>query len=380
MSSIEPVDHVADVKQPEKYKESTSIRSVQSVSAVLSNSYFAILITLHRNFLPPNPDFPRPKPPPSSQSLSHCVEAARSVIHIAANQRTLVPPSHHLAVACQHLWSSAVILLLCEVQAREQVVVDAVGSHVESCRKSLQALEPVWPGSRKLKELLNDVELRAKQVVVAAKAPPCRSPNKRKPALHETAPHGKRPMGLPVADPLTNHAGRLNSVDWHYQQASTGSGSHKHPSSKPRYQTSDTRTNIREKDRAAQPWQMAPSNSDLTTSVEQPIDTSFDIGGVDFNGLDMLQGFTGADLASFWNTFHVEAPLSSQIPPTSLSMSRQNTPSSVPGNASGSSPGTWAFQSPSAAVDGSGTDAEFWSQVTGSTFDWGADPSVPFNI
>lgn len=62
---------------------------------------------------------------------------------------------------CQYLWPSAVILLLCEIQARDEVVIEAVDWQVLACRKCLQTLEPVWPGSKKLKELLNDVASRA---------------------------------------------------------------------------------------------------------------------------------------------------------------------------------------------------------------------------
>ena len=93
------------------------------------------------------------------------------------------------------------ILLLCEVQAREQVVVDAVGSHVESCRKSLQALEPVWPGSRKLKDLLNEVEVKAKEVVVAVKTSPGRSTTKRKSSPLKPAVDSKRQTHIPRSVP-----------------------------------------------------------------------------------------------------------------------------------------------------------------------------------
>lgn len=62
---------------------------------------------------------------------------------------------------CQYLWPSAVILLLCEIQARDDVVIEAVDWQALACRKCLQTLEPVWPGSKKLKELLNDVASHA---------------------------------------------------------------------------------------------------------------------------------------------------------------------------------------------------------------------------
>lgn len=116
--------------------------------------------------LPSSPDYPRPRPTLSSQSLVHCIDAARSVIHIASQSHALIPPSHHLALYCQYLWSSAVILLLCEIQARDEII-EAVDWQAEACRRCLQTLEPVWPGSKKLKELLNDVASRAKEAMVS---------------------------------------------------------------------------------------------------------------------------------------------------------------------------------------------------------------------
>lgn len=345
------------------------------MSAVLSNSYFAILITLHRNFIPQTPDFPRPKPPPSSQSLSHCVDAARSVIHIAATQRTLVPPSHHLAVTCQYLWSSAVILLLCELQARERVVVDAVGSSVESCRRSLQALEPVWPGSRKLKELLNDVEARAKDVVVATMVPPT---TKKRKASAETAPHGKRTVTSQAqASHRPYHTARSDSGGWQYQLMPGGGQQLKRTGSEPRYQTSHTRTNSREDDSTAPQWQLPTANITSEVQIVQPIDMGFDIGGVDFSGLDMLQGFSGTDVASFWDALNIDSTVSlqSEVPnQTAVPLHNVLTTGSVP------SPNGWPYSLTPSAQDSSGLNADFWSQVAGGSFDWAADPAVPFNI
>ncbi|KIR51450.1 hypothetical protein I315_06149 [Cryptococcus gattii Ru294] len=61
--------------------------------------------------------------PSKWESLVHCVDATRSVIHIASQSYTHIPPSHHLAIYCQYLWSSAVTLLLCEIQARDEVLL-----------------------------------------------------------------------------------------------------------------------------------------------------------------------------------------------------------------------------------------------------------------
>ena len=366
---------------------------MQHFTSILSNSYLAILITLHRNFLPPTPDFPRPKPLPESQSLSHCVEAARSVIHMAATQRDLVPPSHHLAVMCQFLWTSAIILLLCEVHRRDPVVADAVGPQIDSCRRSLQALEPVWPGSRKLKELLNDAEKRTKEVVVAAR-PRSSSHKKRKPAGHI-----ERPMGPPASTSPSHRRPNSSGTDWQgYQSLPDGTDQLKRArTDAPRYETSDTRTNLREDAHSFQAWDAnsLPAQAavgDLNPSLtDDGLDMTFDIGGVDFNGLEMLQGFTGADLTSFWNTLASDPfmPNTRQSPPIAISDRNTPRPGSGPGTGPGLSPSTWTFQNSPMGMGGSGSgsgvgvaggEAEFWNQVAGESFDWAADPSMPFNI
>ncbi|ORX40691.1 fungal-specific transcription factor domain-domain-containing protein [Kockovaella imperatae] len=399
---------------PSKYKDpsSTTSHSVQLVSATLSNAYFTVLLTLHRNFLPSNPDYPRPRPPSNSQSLSHLVEAARSVIHVASQQSVLLAPSHHLSAYCHNLWSSAVVLLLCEVQARDQIVIDAVGSSVESCRKILQALEPAWPGSRKLKELLNDAEARAKEVALGNASGVARPMMKKR----KTSSNGS------VSSSTAKRPSMGPPPDRHYPNASPVD---------PRraYETSNTRTMVRDDDIFAnfsngaqqsqhhhhqqqqQPQRSpytAPSNqlhftpNQLSNANNNPFDSNpnlFDVGGVTFDGLEMLQGFTNTDAANFWNSF---------ISPTGQAnyvISGQNTPNSngpSPGgntttngsiwqqNAQipGSTPQASTTQIPGQSAPGLSPTSptnfmggDFWSQLApGGGFDWAADPSVPFNI
>ncbi|KLT44815.1 hypothetical protein CC85DRAFT_241736 [Cutaneotrichosporon oleaginosum] len=335
---------------PQKYKDPSSSRAVSLMSAVLSNSYFAVLITLHRNLLPSNPNFPRPKPIASSQSLAHCVEAARSVIHVAAQSKVLVPVSHHLAVFCQYLWSSAVILLLCETRAKEQVVVEAVGAHVESCRQSLRALEPVWPGASKLRELLREVETRAKEVRAASR------PSKKRKA--ETNGRARAPPAKPEV--------------WAPQGA---------PFPTP-------------------PITIAPSTLAGTFDI-------FDVGGMTFDGLEMLNAFTSdawqgqgqgqgqnqgqsqsqsqgqnttspmtgvTPTGTAGSTGHEAKPL---LSPAHRMSEVQTTPTLSP-HGPGANPWQQFGQSPGGPVPPE--IAEIWSQIAGSTFDWQADPSVPFNI
>lgn len=365
------------------------------------------MITLHRNFLPPNPDYPRPKPPPSSQSLARCVDAARSVIHIAAQSRILLPPSHHIAVYCQYLWTSAVILLLCEVQAKDQVVIDAVGSHVESCRQSLFALEPVWPGSRKLKELLNDVEGRTKDVLVAAR--PRRPSKKRKSSSHEAS--GAVKPDLNEAVPLHGQDGMAT------ERSLIASQGKRSRTEQTRYETSDARSSStntaasepvimsRQSDPRPDPggnvsYNTTPSGYPTTSTFDlaPTFDLHFDVGGVNFNGLEMLQGFTGVGAAShFWaslvsdpseTNLHAGPGARDGYGPQHFTLSGQGTPTS----GQGVSPSSWQQPTSSSgqlnpALTGdigeiahTSEGIEFWSQVAGSSFDWQADPNVPFSF
>jgi hypothetical protein len=438
----------ADPSQPAKYKDPSADRMIQLLSAVLSNSYLAVRITLHRNFLPPSPDFLRPQPLPSSLSLSHCVDSARSVLHIAAQSRVLVPPSHHLALFCQHLWSSAVILLLCEVQARDQNVANAVDSQIEACRRSLQALEPVWPGCRKLKELLNDAESRAKEMVVATEA--ARVSKKRK-MVGDVSPK-KQSKGSSVSLDRPNLSQRSSRDSSAFHNTPTDSTDGLIQIKRPRvgasgYETSDTRTFVQDEDLTSANAKFGAGTPGLATIpgaftlpqqavTEQPQTVApfdlFDVGGMTFDGLEMLQGFTG-DVASLWTALAAEQWLNTSPAPTGggttgvgpvpgFSYSGQNTPNSNAGSGSGGqpttnpSPGAWQFTGAAASTgtatgngNGNGTTGtgtgtgtatgngvsglspvnglsggfdlnDFWSQVNGGSFDWQADPAVPFNI
>ncbi len=259
------------------------------------------------------------------------------------------------------------------------MVVEAVDSQVESCRRSLQALEPVWPGSKKLKELLNDVQARAKEVVVAANASPTQSTKKRK-SSQETALHSKRAMGSSTEGLRRPQSStRINSGDWHYESITTPADQLKRPRSEPRYQTSHTRTNSHEEDLLAQPWPLPMTALNATDQQTQAVDMTFDVGGVEFNGLDMLQGFTGTDLTSFWSTFNLGPSFNPQSEPIPQApISTHTTLNSAAGT--GPSPNAWVYPTGTTGPDGSGMNSDFWSQIAGGTFDWGADPSVPFNI
>jgi hypothetical protein len=124
------------------------------MGAVLCSSWYAIRITLHRNFLPIKRDA---TPPPISSSASKAVSAARSCIFLASSIKSVIPPSHHLAFFIQYLFSSAVIILLCAVHATEEGAAAQAMREAQSCLNALEELEGVWPGAAKCKELLTEL-------------------------------------------------------------------------------------------------------------------------------------------------------------------------------------------------------------------------------
>lgn len=78
------------------------------MSAVLCSSYYAVLITLHRNFLPTRRNLMQYA---GSASVPKAVCASRSCIFLATSMNPAIPPSHHLAIFVQSLFSSAVCII-----------------------------------------------------------------------------------------------------------------------------------------------------------------------------------------------------------------------------------------------------------------------------
>lgn len=121
------------------------------MSAVLCSTYYAVLITLHRNFLPTRRTMMQYT---GSTSVPKAVCASRSCIFLATSMNPAIPPSHHLAVFVQSLFSSAVIILLVVMHATQKAAADIAMSEVDNCVKALEILEPTWPGAKQCKELL----------------------------------------------------------------------------------------------------------------------------------------------------------------------------------------------------------------------------------
>lgn len=100
-------------------------------------------------------------------------------------------------------------MLLCEIQARDEVVIESVDWQVQACRSCLQTLEPIWPGSKELKELLDDVASRAKEAMVPKTSGKKRKSfayndkDKERPISHPSQGHQSRSL---TDSPVPHHA------------------------------------------------------------------------------------------------------------------------------------------------------------------------------
>jgi hypothetical protein len=132
------------------------------MGAVLCSSWYAVRITLHRNFLPVKRNY---KPSPASNSISKAINAARSCIFLAPSIKSAVPPSHHLAFFIQYLFSAAVIILLCAIHASDENGQARAMQEAQGCVNSLTELEGVWPGAKKCRVLLTELASMTKETM-----------------------------------------------------------------------------------------------------------------------------------------------------------------------------------------------------------------------
>lgn len=137
---------------PVVFKSSSETEEQVSMGAVLCSHYYSVLTTLHRNFLPVKRD-----PMVTARSTAKAVSSARSCIRLAPSMKHVVPPSHHLAFFIQHLFSSAVILLLYAMHVPETRASSAAMDEAKSTLSALESWEGQWPGARKCKELLMEL-------------------------------------------------------------------------------------------------------------------------------------------------------------------------------------------------------------------------------
>jgi hypothetical protein len=146
---------------PPAFKSEPATEEQVSMGAVLCSHYYSVLTTLHRNFLPLKPEQMVITP----KSTVKAVSSARSCIRLAPSIKNVVPPSHHLAFFIQHLFSSAVILLLYAMHATESRAAMAAMEEAKSTLVALESWEGHWPGARKCKELLLELTTTASEAI-----------------------------------------------------------------------------------------------------------------------------------------------------------------------------------------------------------------------
>ncbi|KAL0949563.1 hypothetical protein HGRIS_009612 [Hohenbuehelia grisea] len=165
------------------FKSQSETDEQVSMGAVLCSHYYSVLTTLHRNFLPVKRD-----QPVTPKSTVKAVSSARSCIRLAPSMKNVVPPSHHLAFFIQHLFSSAVILLLYAMHASDPRAATAAMEEAKSTLSALESWEGQWPGARKCKELLLELANTAAEAIAhgsveGVQSPP--QPTTASPALLE---------------------------------------------------------------------------------------------------------------------------------------------------------------------------------------------------
>ncbi|KAJ4472260.1 putative fungal-specific transcription factor [Lentinula aciculospora] len=176
---------------PLVFKSEPTTNEQVSMGAVLCSHYYSVLTTLHRNMLPVKRD-----QPVAAKSTAKAVSSARSCIRLAPSMKNVVPPSHHLAFFIQHLFSSAVILLLYAMHSTEPRAASIAMEEAKSTLSALESWEGQWPGARKCKELLLELTKTASEAITPAQAsqqqqgsepgiPISVAPSMTSPAMHE---------------------------------------------------------------------------------------------------------------------------------------------------------------------------------------------------
>jgi hypothetical protein len=146
---------------PSVFKSKMNSDKQVSMGAALCSHYYSVLTALHRNLLPV-----RQGQPPAPRSSAKAVSSARICIRLAPFIKNVVPPSHHLAFFIQHLFTSAVIILLYAMHVADPGAANSAMEEVQSCLAALGSFEGHWPGAQKVKELLVELMTTAREAVL----------------------------------------------------------------------------------------------------------------------------------------------------------------------------------------------------------------------
>jgi hypothetical protein len=146
---------------PAAFKSKMNNDKQVSIGAALCSHYYSVLTALHRNLLPV-----RRGQPPAPRSSAKAVSSARTCIRLAPFIKNVVPPSHHLAFFIQHLFTSAVIILLYAMHVPDPGAANSAMEEVQSCLVALTSFEGHWPGAQKVKELLVELVTTAREAVL----------------------------------------------------------------------------------------------------------------------------------------------------------------------------------------------------------------------
>ncbi|KAJ7179341.1 fungal-specific transcription factor domain-containing protein [Mycena filopes] len=185
---------------PAVFKSQSETDEQVSMGAVLCSHYYSVLTTLHRNLLPVKRD-----QPVTAKSTVKAVSSARSCIRLAPSMKNVVPPSHHLAFFIQHLFSSAVILLLYAMHSSEPRAASAAMDEAKSSLGALESWEGHWPGARKCKELLIELTNTATDAVAQSASETVPPPSAAGPAVSDR----ERRRSVTITTSSTSGSGRI---------------------------------------------------------------------------------------------------------------------------------------------------------------------------
>ncbi|KAH7887951.1 fungal-specific transcription factor domain-containing protein [Phlebopus sp. FC_14] len=306
---------------PTSFKGQAATDKHVSMNAVLRSHYYSVLTTLHRNFLPVKRD-----QPVAPQSPAKAVSSARFCIRLAPSIHNVVPPSHHLAFFIQHLFSSAVIILLYAMHCSEPRVAVAAMDEAKACLSAIESWEGCWPGARKCKDLLTELTNTANEAIAKGNSMD-RQPMAMAPNVSPAMLERRRSV---VASP----SGQIPNVNRPIKM-------------KPRKISRSRDPNTTRRPPVASPYRV-DSQRNRSTSRKR--------------GHDESESVTGANMASYQGVFS-----------SPQSMGGKSSPHSSPASVNLPSPST-------STVDGTMQQEGSPHLMGASTYNYGAAPLSPLHV